>query len=371
LADELLELVLVRVRQAAGIETKLDRSLDEYRDFVRGTTGSVPRRINFEDFAAYLSHEHVLGLRGSDTWSPEGNEDQLMLRWGIGAVLNELTPTITSLPPVYLEFARQLRPRDQVVTFNYDLVLERALDAVGTRYRRFPWRYDPSDPRCSVMDTEHDASEVKILKVHGSIDWVSRAAFRATYEGRRPDVAPAIALKHRREHPLFGDNPYTPVHRLADGPRPFDDPLSDVYVLDDPDAYYARFGNWWQAAAPLVLVPSQTKLLYGVELRDFWLGLPEFGFAWGGLNIVGYSLPKGDPYTRQVLYRIAKDYVFGRENDGWNPGPQPKIKVIALCPSERELMSLRKAYRFLAPDHTDFITDGLSETTVERMFAGT
>jgi hypothetical protein len=368
LANELLELVLVRVRRAAGIETKLDRSLEEYRDFLKGTTGSVPRRINFEDFAAYLSHEHVLGLRGSDTWSPEGNEDQLMLRWGIGAVLNELTPRAESLPSVYLEFARRLRPRDQVVTFNYDLVLERALDVVGTPYRRFPWRYDPTDPRCSVVDTERDADEVKILKVHGSLDWVNRAAFRTTYEGRHPDVPTEIALKHRREHPLFGDDPYTPVHRLVEGPRPHDDPLCDVYVLEDPDAYYSRFGNWWQAAAPLVLVPSQTKLLYGAELRDFWLGLPEYGFAWGGLNIVGYSLPPGDPYTRQVLYRIAKAYVFGRESEGWNSGPQPKIKVVGLCRSERELISFRRPYRFLAAGHTDYITDGLSQSTVEQLF---
>lgn len=45
------------------------------------------------------------------------------------------------LPDVYLEFARRLNTSDQVLTLNYDLLMERALEEVGLPYRRFPRRY--------------------------------------------------------------------------------------------------------------------------------------------------------------------------------------------------------------------------------------
>src|SRR5258708_39106843 len=72
--------------------------------------------------APFWITKHILGLRGGDTWSEEGNEDQLMLRWGIGAVLHHATPDVTDLPVQYSHFAKQLWPTDCVVTFNYDRV---------------------------------------------------------------------------------------------------------------------------------------------------------------------------------------------------------------------------------------------------------
>jgi hypothetical protein len=76
-------------------------------------------------------------MLGGDTWSEEGNRDQFLLRWGIGRVLNQLTPSGGNLPALYEELAANLRPRDTIVTFNYDLILERSMDAAGVAYRRF------------------------------------------------------------------------------------------------------------------------------------------------------------------------------------------------------------------------------------------
>jgi hypothetical protein len=120
--------------------TKLDRSIGRYRCYLEATAGESPRNLNFEDLETHLDHEHLLGLRGSDSWSDEGNEDQLMLRWGIGAILNRMTPRQDKIPELYVDFAQRLRAGDVVVTFNYDRILERSLEAAGVPYRRFACR---------------------------------------------------------------------------------------------------------------------------------------------------------------------------------------------------------------------------------------
>ena len=138
---ELLDLAVKEIHQHHPYSTKLDRSVEHYLHYVEGTTGKAAELIDIEEFIAYLDHAHILGLRGSDTWSDQGNEDELILRWGIGAALHHATPAPERLPSMYLQFAQRLRPGDCIISFNYDMVLETALDAAGVPYRRFPHRF--------------------------------------------------------------------------------------------------------------------------------------------------------------------------------------------------------------------------------------
>jgi hypothetical protein len=371
LADDLLEPVLDEVRLSAGVRgTKLDKSIDRYRAYLGATTGQSPEKLNFEELATYLDHEHVLGLRGSDTWSDEGNEDQLMLRWGIGAVLNRMTPRPDAVPDLYIDFARRMRGGDVVVTFNYDLVLERSLEAAGVSYRRFPHRYSGCYPALSYVDSERDEGEVVVLKVHGSIDWVSRAHFHKYYELPRSDLDDASRSGLRDRHQVFGSSPCTPTRPLVEGPRPDDDPLSDVYVLEDPDPYYAEFNTWW-SAAPLLLTPSQAKLYYGAPLREFWNGINRTSTTWGALAVIGYSLPLGDPYTKQVLYELSTGHSYALEHPDSCPWPQSRIKVVDYRANEAGRRQFYDSYRFFDREHTDFDFDGLSSSSVAEVFAGT
>lgn len=367
IAADLLPHALREVKACFPEESKLDRGIDEYLAFRKATSGtadSVP--IDLEDLSDYLAYEHFLGLRGSDTWSDEGNEDQLMLRWGVGAAVHHLTPSAGDLPELYLDFARRLRPRDLVVTFNYDLVLERSLEAVGAKFRRFPFYVAETGFLQDTVDDERGRDDIRLLKMHGSVDWVSSAPFERARALLR-QIDPRSEELHIERNRVFGPNAVSPLHRLADDARGPDDPFFDIFVLEDPSAYYASMH--WVSAPPLLLTPSPSKLLYSEGLRALWRGLPSWGMAWSGLNIIGYSMPAADPYAMQVLYELSNGYVLGRTNStGWRLGKQSRIKVVDLRHDEAGRADLLTHYRFLDRDHTDFIFTGFDHASLDAIF---
>src|SRR5262249_20275684 len=65
----------------------------------------------------------------------------IVTKFLIGSILARFLNSLTDVPELYLEFARRLDPSDTVITFNYDSLLERALDTVGKPYRLIPTRY--------------------------------------------------------------------------------------------------------------------------------------------------------------------------------------------------------------------------------------
>jgi hypothetical protein len=158
-----------------------------------------------------------------------------------------------------------------VVTFNYDRILEIALDTVGKPYRRFPMRYTACHDMYSEVDSERDAQEVLVLKVHGSVDWLDRTEFE---HNMRVLARSGDDDFFRRRHLIFGDTPITGTRPLVEGPRPENDSLKSVTVLDNLDTYYGNLDAWYHAA-PLILAPSAMKLLYGAPIRAFWRGMPR------------------------------------------------------------------------------------------------
>ena len=114
LAVELLDLVREVVRETLSVDgyNHLDHAIGRYKDYLRDIDPS--RAFDLEEFGAWLDWEFVLRLRGSDTFSEHGNQAALQLRWGIGKVLHELTPT--DIPPLYLDFAGRLTTSDHVMT---------------------------------------------------------------------------------------------------------------------------------------------------------------------------------------------------------------------------------------------------------------
>ena len=62
------------------------------------------------------------------------------------------------LAPI-VRFGRSLRPGDTIVTFNYDRLVERALSEIGV----------PAD---LGLDPEADDGAIRVLKLHGSMDWL-------------------------------------------------------------------------------------------------------------------------------------------------------------------------------------------------------
>jgi len=81
-----------------------------------------PNQVNYEEFLGYLDIEYHLGLRGSDTWSDDGNEAQVVAKTLIGQVIAERMPSKKAIPQLYLNFVRKLQPGDKILTFNYDVL---------------------------------------------------------------------------------------------------------------------------------------------------------------------------------------------------------------------------------------------------------
>lgn len=342
-----------------GQDNRLERDLKRYIDYLDRCEGKslTQETVNYEEFLGFLDVEHVLGLKGKDTWSTEGNETQLMVRTAIAKVLHERTPA--SLPPAYLRFARGLNATDWILTFNYDTLLEQALEVQGIPYRLFPFRFSKIGWGSNVVDSSRE--ELVILKMHGSIDWFDRAVFDERAEGAREFPVP-----YEVKHPVFGPDRVVEALPLTDGPRSKDDPLASIYRVPDIRPLLDLRGL---QCCPLILAPSQTKILYARPLREFWWGIQRAGGLHLSLGVIGYSLPPNDPHVRQGLYHLFSNYT-GFEPDLEIGGRRKtKIRLLDLCAGEKEEADLRERYRFADWNRTELRLDGFTEETAAWFLA--
>ena len=309
--------------------------------------------IDYENFLSFLDVEHYLRLDGGDTWSDEGNVSQLMVRRAIAKVLLEKTPK--EPPALYRHFVRRLNPSDKIFTFNYDTLLETALEAERIPYRLFPYRFSDEVWAGNIVDSSKE--EVVLLKLHGSVDWFDRAF----YEQQVHD-AQQCSVQYQVKHSVFGDDPIVTSSPLTDGPRSENDPLAKLYRVCDTDPLLAR---GFRGCCPLILSPSHTKLFYVQPLRDFWQQLGSQGLANSSLVVVGYSLPSYDSYVRQVFYRVFSNYT-GYEPDMVIEGRRKtKIRILDYSPNDSSGAAIRTRYQFADWGRTDLRLDGFSEKNLE------
>lgn len=338
--------------------------LDGYIAFKRDTEGASlhPDSVDFEDFMRFLDIEHYLGLRGGDTWSEDGNEATVVVKHLIGRILALHMIKLKTVPDLYLDFARRLEPNDTVFTFNYDTLLERALEAVGRPYRLVPMRYKAVDAYGGTVDT--DAEEVAVLKVHGSIDWFDRTPFdrvkaiwadQAT-RGEPQDIIFSRAAKLGLE-PLTGD------------PYPDSDPLKTVFRARNLAALHEI--DLLFHATPRLLAPSATKLLYASRLSDFWRGWGRGGGCFNyGMSIIGFSLPPHDDYARQVLHSLVTTYQHfdnGRPDSlGHQRSP---LVIVNYFTNPKTEAAFKEHYRFVDWSKTTVFGNGFGQDCLDAIFA--
>jgi len=65
------------------------------------------------------------------------------------------------LPSHLKNFCENLKEGDVIISFNWDLLLEKCLDEIGEKYSYFPWG-----------DSSERNTKILILKPHGSINWI-------------------------------------------------------------------------------------------------------------------------------------------------------------------------------------------------------
>ncbi len=109
----------------------------------------------FSDFCTFLEYIELRQCGGGERWADTGSREKLALRFYLAKTIAEHTPDAANLPDLYVEFAAQLHEGDVVISFNWDGLLEVALEKIGK-----PYTY-----------TFKENYSIKLCKLHGSINW--------------------------------------------------------------------------------------------------------------------------------------------------------------------------------------------------------
>ncbi|MDA8213041.1 MAG: SIR2 family protein [Clostridia bacterium] len=251
LSREVLKKIFARdskTFEVAQLETWLDRHL-----FHNRSHGC--QQADFEEVISRLElFEH---------YSEPASKDRRLLEAKVNLLLKEF---ISLLQPdklrdklsCYDSFARKLRPGDLILTFNYDLVVERALERnnLGVDYQLFL----PGSP----LDRESTAIRfqlrIPVIKLHGSINLV----FCTRCYSVREASAGALLCNQCR----------------------------------NPDRSLAKESS---TLRPFLIAPTLFKSYSLPDLRRIWYTAYNCLSRAQELIIIGYSLPAADILTAQLL----------------------------------------------------------------------
>lgn len=354
LFDEIIQLILHQ-----DSDTPLRRSFDYYIKYFNNcnNTNISPENVDIEDFISFLDIEHYLGLKGSDTWSNEGNKAQLAIKDFISHCINRFTPNISDIPDFYFDFVERLQPDDYILTFNYDILLEKCFKHLKKPFRLFPSKYKSVNESSGTVD--HSKEEVIILKFHGSIDWFDKTSFIELENSFKKQ-----GYFEKPKDAVFTNEAKYNANPIVDGPRFKDDPLKNVYRITDVEDYYSmrRFNP------PFILSPSKSKILYSPTVHSFWYGLNKSGATNLGMSIIGFSLPNHDEYIKQGIYALVRNYQEYEWDYEWFGNKKTKLKLIDIHNSETELNSYKERYQFIDYDKSEIYSNGFDTDAVKLIF---
>ena len=234
---------------------------------------------NIEDFLNLLEMAKKFNTRfiKSDLWSESKLEE--VETFTLKAVTDYIWDRMADekRQQVIRAFTREsLRPGDTIITFNWDLTLERQLED----YQRDPgFLYTYSSHR--------ESAQFSLLKPHGSIDWFARKAVRKL------------------------------VSR------------SQVGVLDKSLCFYPRFNRAEVpelAEVPPVIVPPIAAKEFGFNFLERTWRFAYWAVSQAtDLHIIGYSLPREDQFARLVFRRAIRNNILRASK---RKKPRVKVRVV-------------------------------------------
>ncbi|MCZ6733462.1 MAG: hypothetical protein O7B27_13115 [Gammaproteobacteria bacterium] len=216
--------------------------------------------IDFSDFCTYLEYVELREYGGGERWANTGSREKLALRFYLAKTIAEHTPSKASIPPMYVEFAEQLHKGDIVISFNWDGLLEVALQRVGKPYT---YNFSAED-------------HIKLCKLHGSVNW-------------------------RLDEP---NNLGTPVDTLGWESLRFTEGMMTTEIFHTPALL--NFETWRSYSPlgevePFLVLPGYGKAFDVRSNAVLWYK-PEWAFAFThDVYIIGLSLAPDDFFIRSLF----------------------------------------------------------------------
>jgi hypothetical protein len=187
--------------------------------------------------------------------------------------------------PWALDFARQLRPSDVILTFNWDVIPEALMVKVDTPFCRYDWT----------------PSRAKLVKLHGSADLIGtpNPLMRGDME-RNPQRFECVTECLWRA-------------RTAE----------DVLVRTKPVPFGRElFPAERYNKASILIMPPRYPLGYGFELVQFnWRKAKAALERAREIHIIGYSLPDADMAFHKLVASARSAWSEALTVDVWNPDP--------------------------------------------------
>jgi len=262
LTNKLLPLAMEKFRnEYPGLFARVDNYAHECVSLLDGESPVDHSRSDFfQRLCTFLEYIELREYAGGERWSDNGSREKLALRYFLAKTLAEHTPEGGNIPELYIRFAEQLHAGDIIITFNWDGLLENALNKVGK-----PYTYDFSG----------DAS-IKLCKLHGSINW--RLGKHLLWEESRP--------------------------QLSWSPLDFSSEMmsTEIYATTELLSYPA-----WKAfppfseVDPFLVLPGYGKAFDVRSNAALWYK-PEFAFGYThDVYIIGMGLSKDDFFVRSLF----------------------------------------------------------------------
>ena len=302
----------------------LEQEINEWRQLYPTS------ELNLESVFAYSHRKHFLRLIGSDEYFDHGSRSLVEARRAIQTILTARLPSAT--PLLYRDFATQLTPNDTVLSFNYDTLLEQALDEIGKPYSLTPewWLDDRSGER----ESESSPRFVDLIKLHGSIDWYDRRHYD---ESRR-----YFSQLHQEvpdRDPLFGPDRSVPTERLARGEirgGQGEEILRRLVRVQNHRQHFPFAASW--DVVPFLLPPAFDKLLGNDPIRDLWQNMHRTLDAYSVIVVIGYSMPAYDGYAYEAIGRLLIEYQSGGDRTYFGHRRVP-VQLVTLASSDPEVLA--------------------------------
>ena len=295
-----------------GWEGALEQEIAEWTSLYPGQS------VDLERVLAYSHRKHYLRLIGSEEYFNDGSRSIVAARTAIQRILIQATPRDT--PRLFRDFAERLGPDDVVLTFNYDTLLEQALEDIGKPYSLTPEWWLEDDP----VGDEPSWRYVDLLKLHGSVDWYDRYYLDHAMSWHKEQ-----GHEVPNRDPIFGPAPSVPSEPLSRGPTAMrgKNILPRVFRIRNHAEHFPIEGGSGAAVVPFILPTAHEKLLGNAPILDLWENLHRVHNEVSCIVVIGYSMPSHDTHAYEALGKLFIDYQKRTDATRWGYRRVP-IQVI-------------------------------------------